>query len=82
LAHSIGSAPAFQHSYAWRSDLAPAAGAKSLKQAYACWKAGADPLEWAKSHNEFARAFESFPFDADKLFPNWRDAFGAKAATA
>ena len=51
----------------------PAAGAKSLRQAYECWKAKADPIEWAKEHKEFARAFESFPFDADKLYPGWRD---------
>lgn len=51
----------------------PAAGAVSLRQAYECWKAGADPIEWAKEHREFARAFESFPQDADRLFPGWRD---------
>ena len=51
----------------------PAAGAISLRQAYDCWKAKADPIEWAKSHKEFARAFESFPQDADKLYPGWRD---------
>jgi len=54
----------------------PAAGAISLRQAYECWKAGADPIEWAKEHKEFARAFESFPHDADKLFPGWRDKLG------
>jgi hypothetical protein len=27
----------------------PAAGAISLRQAYECWKAKADPVEWAKS---------------------------------
>jgi ribulose-bisphosphate carboxylase large chain len=54
----------------------PAAGAKSLRQAYECWKAGADPIEWAKQHKEFARAFESFPKDADKIFPGWRDKLG------
>ncbi|MFN7570764.1 MAG: ribulose-bisphosphate carboxylase [Betaproteobacteria bacterium] len=48
----------------------PAAGAKSLRQAYECWKAGADPLQWAKSHKEFARAFDSFPQDAQALYPN------------
>ena len=58
----------------------PAAGAKSLRQAYECWKAGADPIEWAKEHHEFARAFESFPGDADKLFPGWREKLGVKAA--
>lgn len=54
----------------------PAAGAISLRQSYECWKAGADPIEWAKQHKEFARAFESFPKDADKLFPGWREKLG------
>jgi len=47
----------------------PAAGAISLRQSYECWKSGADPIEYAKEHKEFARAFESFPGDADKIFP-------------
>ena len=51
----------------------PAAGAKSLRQAEQCWKAGADPVEFAQGHMEFARAFESFTRDADELYPNWRD---------
>jgi ribulose-bisphosphate carboxylase large chain len=54
----------------------PAAGAISLRQAYECWKAGADPIEYAKEHKEFARAFESFPHDADALFPGWREKLG------
>ena len=54
----------------------PAAGARSLRQAYECWKAGADPLEWAKEHREFARAFASFPEDADALYPGWRQKLG------
>ena len=54
----------------------PAAGAISLRQSYECWKAGADPIEFAKSHKEFARAFESFPGDADKLYPGWREKLG------
>jgi ribulose-bisphosphate carboxylase large chain len=54
----------------------PADGAKSLRQAYECWKAGADPIEWAKENREFARAFESFPNDADMLYPGWRDKLG------
>jgi ribulose-bisphosphate carboxylase large chain len=58
----------------------PAAGAISLRQAYECWKAGADPIEWAKTHHEFARAFESFPGDADQLYPGWRDKLGISAA--
>ncbi|APZ42248.1 ribulose-bisphosphate carboxylase [Acidihalobacter ferrooxydans] len=54
----------------------PAAGATSLRQAYECWKAGADPIEYAREHREFARAFESFPGDADQLYPGWRDKLG------
>ncbi len=54
----------------------PAAGAISLRQSYECWKAGADPIEFAKEHKEFARAFESFPHDADKIFPGWREKLG------
>ncbi len=50
----------------------PAAGARSLRQAEQCWKEGADPLEFALENNEFARAFESFPADADNIFPGWR----------
>jgi ribulose-bisphosphate carboxylase large chain len=54
----------------------PAAGAISLRQSYECWKEGADPIEFAKDHKEFARAFESFPHDADQIFPGWRDKLG------
>ena len=54
----------------------PAAGARSLRQAYECWKAGADPVEWAREHRDFARAFESFPADADALHPGWRQRLG------
>ncbi len=54
----------------------PAAGAISLRQSYECWKSGADPIEFAKEHREFARAFESFPKDADTLFPGWREKLG------
>jgi ribulose-bisphosphate carboxylase large chain len=51
----------------------PAAGAISLRQAYECWKSGAEPLDYALKHREFARAFFSFPKDADKLYPGWRE---------
>jgi len=54
----------------------PAAGARSLRQAYACWKVGADPVEWARDHREFARAFDSFPDDADRLYPGWQRTLG------
>lgn len=49
-----------------------AAGARSLRQGAQCWKEGADPIDFAKDHHEFARAFESFSSDADNLFPGWR----------
>jgi|TARA_B100000959_G_scaffold39905_1_gene39067 ribulose-bisphosphate carboxylase large chain len=58
----------------------PAAGATSLRQAYECWLAGADPVEWAKDHREFARAFESFPQDADALYPGWQEKLGIAVA--
>ncbi len=54
----------------------PAAGAISLRQAFDCWTQGADPIEYAKEHKEFARAFESFPGDADMLYPGWREKLG------
>lgn len=57
-----------------------AAGATSLRQAEQCWKQGADPLEFAKVHKEFARAFESFASDADKLYPGWRKALRLNSA--
>ena len=53
-----------------------AAGAVSLKQAHECWAAGADPVEWATTHQEFKRAFFSFPGDADTIYPGWREALG------
>jgi len=57
----------------------PAAGARSLRQAEACWRAGADPLEFAREHLELARAFESFPADADALYPDWRNKLNVAA---
>ncbi len=57
----------------------PAAGAISLRQGEECWKAGAEPVEFAKDHREFARAFESFPQDADDLYPGWRQALRVTA---
>jgi ribulose-bisphosphate carboxylase large chain len=54
----------------------PAAGAISLRQSYECWKSGADVIEFAREHKEFARAFLSFPGDADKLYPGWRGKLG------
>jgi len=51
----------------------PVAGATSLRQAEQCWKQGIDPIEFAKEHNEFARAFETFQSDADSIFPGWRE---------
>jgi ribulose-bisphosphate carboxylase large chain len=56
-----------------------AAGAVSLRQAEQCWREDADPLQFAKDHAEFARAFESFPGDADRLYPDWRNVVDAAA---
>ena len=57
-----------------------AAGATSLRQAEQCWKEGANPVEFARDHQEFARAFQSFPQDADKLYPGWREALRINSA--
>ena len=54
----------------------PVAGAHSLRQAHEAWKAGVDLLAYAKENRELARAFESFPEDADMLYPGWRPALG------
>jgi len=56
-----------------------AAGATSLRQAEKCWRSGADPIAFAQDHLEFARAFESFPADADKIYPGWRNALNVAA---
>lgn len=50
----------------------PVAGAISLRQAYEAWKEGIDAVQYARAHQELARAFESFPADADRLYPGWR----------
>ena len=51
----------------------PTAGARSLRQAHEAWVQGVDLLTYATEHRELARAFESFPQDADNLFPGWRE---------
>ncbi|MEW5774925.1 MAG: ribulose-bisphosphate carboxylase [Thermodesulfobacteriota bacterium] len=55
----------------------PTAGARSLRQAHEAWRAGVGLVEYAREHRELARAFASFPADADALYPGWRDALGA-----
>jgi ribulose-bisphosphate carboxylase large chain len=54
----------------------PAEGATSIRQAYHAWRDKIDLLEYAKSHKQLARAFESFSHDADMLYPNWRKELG------
>ncbi|AXQ96014.1 ribulose-bisphosphate carboxylase (plasmid) [Cereibacter azotoformans] len=49
------------------------AGAKSLRQAHDAWKAGVDLVTYAREHRELARVFESFPADADRFHPGWRE---------
>lgn len=51
----------------------PTAGALSLRQAAEAWAGGIDLLDYAREHRELARAFASFPGDADRLYPGWRD---------
>jgi ribulose-bisphosphate carboxylase large chain len=50
-----------------------------MRQAEQCWRAGADPIEFAREHHEFARAFESFQGDADRLYPGWRQKLAKSA---
>jgi len=54
----------------------PTAGALSLHQAHDAWRTGTDLVEYASSHKELARAFESFAHDADQLYPGWRQRLG------
>jgi len=49
------------------------AGAKSLRQAHDAWRQGIDLLEYAREHAELKAAFASFPEDADRLYPSWRE---------
>ncbi len=51
----------------------PAAGARSLRAAVQAWREGADLTAFARDHAELARAFFSFPHDADALYPGWRE---------
>ncbi len=55
-------------------------GRQVARQAEQCWRAKADPIEFAREHREFARAFMSFPNDADNLFPGWRDKLASAMA--
>ncbi|MFV0462514.1 MAG: ribulose-bisphosphate carboxylase [Nostocoides sp.] len=57
-----------------------AAGARSLRQAAQLWAEGSDPFAFAKGHHEFSRALESFPGDADQIYPGWREALGLVAS--
>jgi len=51
----------------------PTAGGRSLRQAAEAWTQGVELTDYAKEHRELARAFESFPHDADALYPGWRE---------
>ncbi len=55
----------------------PTAGALSLRQSHDAWMQGVDLVEYAKEHKELARAFESFPQDADRFYPGWKDQLGS-----
>ncbi|MBN2751795.1 MAG: ribulose-bisphosphate carboxylase [Rhodospirillaceae bacterium] len=52
----------------------PAAGARSLRQAVEAWQHDIDLVSYAQYHHDLARAFVSFPQDADTLYPGWRSA--------
>ena len=48
-------------------------GAKSLRLAHEAWVRGISLVDFALEHPELKGAFESFPADADALYPGWRD---------
>ena len=52
------------------------AGAKSLQQARDAWMAGVDLVDAAKEHPELKGAFETFHWDADAIYPGWREKLG------
>jgi ribulose-bisphosphate carboxylase large chain len=52
------------------------AGAKSLRQAHEAWQQKVNLVDYAKEHPELKGAFESFPGDADKFYPGWRQQLG------
>ncbi len=43
-----------------------------MRQAEQCWREGANVVDFARDHHELARAFESFPHDAENLYPGWQ----------
>ena len=49
------------------------AGALSLRQAHQAWIEKVDLVDYAKGHPELKGAFESFPADADAIYPGWRE---------
>jgi ribulose-bisphosphate carboxylase large chain len=49
------------------------AGALSLRQAHQAWMEKVDLVDYAKDHPELKGAFESFPADADAIYPGWRE---------
>ena len=51
----------------------PAAGARSLRAAVEAWREDTELPVFARDHADLARAFFSFPHDADALYPNWRE---------
>ena len=53
----------------------PVAGATSLRQAFAAWKAGPTSSTRRRAPGT-GRAFESFPADADRFYPGWRQRLG------
>ena len=48
-------------------------GVASIRQAVEAWQKGISLLDYAREHRELARAFHSFPSDADATFPGWRE---------
>lgn len=53
-------------------------GAQSLRLAHEAWVRGVNLVDYAMEHPALKGAFESFPADADKLYPGWREKLKAR----
>jgi ribulose-bisphosphate carboxylase large chain len=58
----------------------PVAGAKSLRQAHEAWQKKINLVDYAREHPELKGAFQSFPWDADRLYPGWREKLKVSSA--
>jgi ribulose-bisphosphate carboxylase large chain len=58
------------------------AGARSLRLAYHAWRDGVDLRDAAAGNADLLGAFVSFPQDADRFYPGWRQALAPQLGEA